>query len=301
MHVLTKLAWDDPALDVASDSQRTARYRRLQSWYRHHELGAPHGRFAERPVGSWLCPRAVAADRGLNFLSEDAAAYAEARAVQVQAEGGTLEPVRLFHNMLSSMPLCFSIFGHLRALPDRGLAVVRELFDPQAEEVLGIECEWRPDLNYLGDRTAFDAMIRTRRSDDEVHLVGIEVKYTESFSPKEYERPAYFAVEEGSGWFHPDPEKALVSRATNQLWRNTLLAAVIEMHEPTVDSAAVVVLALDQDPGVQAAMAGMRKYVLEKRCRSVSLHQLIAAARNADLDEWAGRLERRYVDTSPVD
>ena len=37
------LHWDHPSMRVASDPALRARYRRLQSWYREHVLGAPYG------------------------------------------------------------------------------------------------------------------------------------------------------------------------------------------------------------------------------------------------------------------
>lgn len=83
--------------------------------------------------------------------------------------------------MLSSMPLCFSLFGTLRSLPDRGLDLVRQLFDHEADEVLWTECEWKPESNPLGDRTAFDAVLMVRRGQTR-HLIGVETKYTEPFS-----------------------------------------------------------------------------------------------------------------------
>ena len=107
------LAWNDPDLQVASDgrSSRRARYRLLQSWYREIHLEAPYGEHRGKPVGSLLSKQAVSQDRGLNFIGEAAGPYAEERAPIVKASGGSIETGRLFHNMLSSMPLCFSIFG----------------------------------------------------------------------------------------------------------------------------------------------------------------------------------------------
>jgi hypothetical protein len=56
-----------------------------------------------RLVGSALRRGDVAANRGLSFLGTSITAYAEHRSTQVQHEGGTLEPGRLFHTMLSSI------------------------------------------------------------------------------------------------------------------------------------------------------------------------------------------------------
>src|SRR3712207_3818575 len=94
---------------VASDDRITRRER--QSGYREPVLGLPAGRRGDRALGNYLAPE----EWRSNFLSREAADYAEGRAGEVQREGGQLETTRLFTNMLSSMPLAFSVFGHLRA------------------------------------------------------------------------------------------------------------------------------------------------------------------------------------------
>jgi hypothetical protein len=109
------LAWYDPALQVPGDPARRARYRALQSWYRetvlHTEPGRhPHG---QQPVGSML-PEDRALE-GLNFLDQKIASYTERRAEEVIRDGGTLDRDRLRRNLLSSMPLCFNLFGKLQA------------------------------------------------------------------------------------------------------------------------------------------------------------------------------------------
>jgi hypothetical protein len=306
-----ELRWDDPALQVPGDKPRVARYRALQSWFREHDLDVPYGEYESpghgtRPCGSLLDEDAVAANRGLNFLSENAAEYAEERVQAVRAEGGTAEPGRLFHNMLSSMPMCFSIFGELRSWSDRGLGVVRELFDPLATSVVLMECEWKPSDDRLGDRTAFDAVLVTKREDNTRHLVGIETKYTETFSPKRYERSSYTDLHIASGWFADGTEGALTGSSTNQLWRNTLLAAASEQsREQDIDSASVCVLAMSDDEGASRALDGLSKALIEPdaRCRSVSLEKMAHAFGAAsDLGrQWADRFRRRYIDLAPIE
>src|SRR5262249_10626839 len=156
-----------PRLSVASDSRRTARYRLLQSWYREQVLNAEYGEYrvngGTRPLGSLLSLPDVVDRPGLNFLSTTAAAYAPQRARIVQASGGTVDKARLARNMLSSMPMTFSIFGELRAREDRGLDVVRAFLDPHAVAVDHMECLWRPAIDVLGDRSGFDAAVITQR------------------------------------------------------------------------------------------------------------------------------------------
>lgn len=310
-----RLAWNSTELAVEGDSSRRARYRLLQSWYREVVLGArpgtytPRGR-AERPCGSLLHPDDVAANPGLNFLDGRIESYVALRAQEVQDEGGTLEEHRLRHNMLSSMPLCFNLFGMLRAEPNSQLEVVRELFDPDASAVDEIECEWTPrhSDSTIHDRTAFDAAIVTRRADDTRHLIGVETKYTEPFSPTRYGAPdrqrdagRYRDIHESSGWFDPDAHDSLTSSTTNQLWRNCLLAAAAE-RSGEFGSARVVVVALADDPTATRAVEATTGAMTDPtRCRSISLERIVATyGRIPALAGWAHRFEQRYLDLTPA-
>ena len=49
------------------------------------------------------------------LLSSEAVQYTERRLPELVAEGRAAEPGRLVRNMLSSQPLCFSLFGHFDA------------------------------------------------------------------------------------------------------------------------------------------------------------------------------------------
>lgn len=109
-------AWDAEELVRDVDARRR-NYRRLQSWYRHEVLGQVEcGTDARkgRSVGSMLTDAAVDGDPRLNFLapsrfSGEILEYVVQRVPQVFEENGSLDEHRLYHNMLSSMPL--GIYG----------------------------------------------------------------------------------------------------------------------------------------------------------------------------------------------
>lgn len=95
--------------------------------------------------------------------------------------------------MLSSMPLCFSVFGHLRAHRQAAVAILDDLLgigveslmdvDVRGRRLAGVECEWAPARQeHLEDRTAFDAVIAGRVTGGRSHLVAVEMKYVDSFS-----------------------------------------------------------------------------------------------------------------------
>jgi hypothetical protein len=270
----------------------------------------PRGR-APRPCGSLLDRDDVSRRRGLNFLDQRVEAYATKRTIEVQTENGTLDEYRLRHNMLSSMPMCFNLFGMIREVPESQLEFVRLLFDPRAMAVELIECEWTPRKpeSTINDRSAFDAAVVTRRADGSRHLIGVETKYTESFSSTRYgaqerrtDAGRYRDIHARSGWFYPSTHDELTASPTNQLWRNCLLAAASE-RAGEFHSAEVVVVALNDDRGAMKAIAGVTAAMTDPtRCRAVSLESIVETSQQIPpLAAWAGEFKRRYLDLGPLD
>jgi len=258
-------------------------------------------------LGSWLHPDAVRLQRDLNFLHPAAYQHAEQRSIDVQKEGGSLEPKRLFHNMLSSMPMCFNLFGAMRGEPGF-LPVFQRLFDPRANAILDVVCEWTPAEpdDRLGDRTAFDAVVFYETADGPAFF-GIETKYTEPFSRKVYqpsEVNRYREVTHESGWFAA-PATAienLQGPASNQLWRNTMLAARLEQcgHH---GRGSVAVVALADDPGATKACDIVVPALTDShvdRLRLVTAQEILAVTEQVvpDLSWWVTSFRRRYVDHS---
>lgn len=294
--------WNDEVLRIASDSRRTARYRALQSWYREEVLGVPPGLDRRgRIIASMLPVEAVAERPGLNFITSEASTYASERAVEVMRAGGTLEEDRLRRNMLSSMPLCFNIFGSLRDHPQLGV-LLSDVFDIDVSTIDRVECEWAPEREaHLNDRTAFDAFIAYRDSDARRCFLAIETKYTEPFSQKEYDSQLYRQVTVGSGYFREGASDHLIGRATNQLWRMAMLAASM-LHRGDYETGAVAVLSLADDRHARVAVDGVKAQVVDDTfVKFVSLEDLVQAASNHDsLRTWSSDFESRYLDLSPV-
>ncbi len=57
----------------------------------------------------------------------------------MQREGGQLETTRLFTNMLSSMPLAFCVFGHLRAHRTAAVRLLGDLLDLDVAELVPVQ------------------------------------------------------------------------------------------------------------------------------------------------------------------
>ena len=131
-----------------------------------------------------------AASRGLNFLTPDIFQLARQRAA---AGTGAVEEFRLMRNMLSSQPMAFNLFGKLALNHDLATELVRALWGAHVKRVTDVRFEWAPQPadEYLDDRTAFDVFIEYEGDGGHAGFIGIEVKLTEPFSQRSYDRPTY--------------------------------------------------------------------------------------------------------------
>jgi len=232
------------------DAPFTARMRFHQSWYRAAVLQAPAGTGpgpeSRRVLGNMLTEPDGAA--GLNFVRNDVYVMALDRLGQ---DKGVVERFRLLHNLLSSQPMCFNIFGPLKADIELATAVWNELRVPwtaaddgssrsrteqpwSVRRVTNVEIEHAPEPveEYLDDRTAFDAFVEYECRDGSLGFIGIETKLTEPFSPKEVDGEKYRRWMRGdrSPW-RPDVEAGVFSDIEhNQLWRDHLLAVALRDH-----------------------------------------------------------------------
>lgn len=282
-----------------------ARMRRHQSWYRASRLEAAYGRgpTAESTAyyGNMLSSDAAAA--GANFLTPGIFELAVAR---IDAGHG-VERYRCLHNMLSSQPLCFNLFGPLAA--DLGLAtsLLRATLPAEIQEVTGIEFEVAPEpaSEYLGDKTAFDVLIRYVRPDGAPGFIGVEVKLTEPFSQKAYDMLSYQRLTAMVGSpFDPLHRAELVDARWNQLWRNHLLVQAVKAHPSTpsgtVGWLAVVRHPLDQDAA--EAVAGYQRLLVDPAASFIDwrLDELVASwadiVRDGPHREWLDQLTTRYLD-----
>lgn len=292
---------------MTSSTARVAKHRRMQAWYREHQLQIPEAGIGVngKPVESMLPTGAVAQRPELNFLTPSAFRHAERRIVEGREEGGTLDEDRLRRNLLSSMPLCFNIFGALGTHPAFASLIRSAGLDHSAATVDDVVCEWapRPASAHLGDRSAFDALVRYTTGDGTPRFIGVETKYIETFSPKEYERDEYVGVTRESGWFKPGAETVLQKSATNQLWRTVMLAASVEATGE-LGHGTVLVLTLADDDDAAACVAAVRSQLTdESRLHHVTYEALVEASGwtdDPDLVAWAGRFRARYLDVDQL-
>ncbi len=211
------------------------RARRQQSLWRENE-GLPVGSQPldpkpggdSRELGSRL-PLGFATESGANFL-DDALAAVRARLATPQPHQ-MLDSKRLWADLLSSMPMCFNLFGSAWAHQDRAAAAIATLWpDSSSATSIGeVIFEWSPgrlDGRYLGNRSAFDVAFLPIGEQGPM-ILGVETKYHEHTRP---EKPArderldrYLEVAEQSGAFRAGFERAVNGTWLQQIWQDHLL------------------------------------------------------------------------------
>ena len=291
----------DAGPQYGRDDPLTARMRFHQSWYRARVLGLPWGPgpmlHSTRELGSMLTREDGAAGR--NFLSHELFELAQAR---IAEKTGAVDEFRLLHNMLSSQPMCFNLFGYLELNLDLATRTFAAL-DPDVERVTDVRMEYAPEpaADYLNDRTAFDAFVAYERKGGGKGFFGIETKLTEKFSQKEYDTPAYrrWLKVPGAPWRLQAADE-LPRMAHNQLWRNHLLAFSLQNLSDQYETGTVAVVGHPLDEELTRTIAGYRELLNNPDCLRVwPVDWIIAAAETAvetpAQREWLEAFKVRYL------
>jgi len=298
----------------SSDNAFTQRMRFHQSWYRRCVLGLdpgpnPHAR--NSLYGNMLTESDGAAGR--NFLTEEAHQTAKNRFPLSKSSTGTkdLGTSRLYHNMLSSQPLCFNLFGPLKHDQNLATELLRRLPGfPEDAEVTRIELEHAPSPKerFLSDATAFDAFVEYRRANGDNGFIGIETKLTEPFSQKEYafsERYSRWTRYSG-WWWKSGSDASFPKKAYNQIWRNHLLAFSVlrqEAPENRFQEGFCAVVYHSLDSHCSESLAKYREHLTPDGNAAIlewKLDDLVSAWANAELPAaergWLDAFWTRYCD-----
>lgn len=218
----------------AGDDDFTRRMRFHQSWYRAVVLGLDYGvgprASSKNRYGNMLTP--ADGNAGRNFLTPQIFDGVQQRLAE---PAGGVEEYRVKHNMLSSQPMCFNLFGPLIDDLDLATRLVRGVWRPlgkRVKRVTGIRIEWAPAPRgeFLDDRTAFDAFIEYECDSGGRGFVGIETKLTEPFSQKHDDKPTYRRWMTPDSPWRPDAADEVDRVEHNQLWRDHLLAWSMLRH-----------------------------------------------------------------------
>jgi hypothetical protein len=280
-----------------------ARLRSHQAWYREAVLGLPPGEMkapgGTRPVTSLLPRWAVAEDPTLNFLCrEDSHGHALGRLTS--DGGGIIEPERLFHNLLSSQPLCFNLFAPLH---EAGVLAetLESVLHLGIERVVDLRFEFQPrPADDFRTGSAFDCYV-AYEYDGGLGFLGIETKYAEDLSQQRPSaRPDYAAyTDTAADTFKPGASAALVNAATCQLWYNAVLARRWRFSAQGFSAGRVLVLACESDTSASTAVDDVRTHLVspDDTMLHVGYETLVDAVPTVGaLGSWREQFSVRYLD-----
>ena len=211
---------------IPKGQKMVERIRSHQGWWRAFVLGLPEGEYFDGTNKEWkkVCNRVFdeTTEDAINFLTPNAK-IAALKAIEGRddSNSGIIEESRLNYNLLSSQPLCFNFFGELMMDRELGLEILKSWW-PELTELREVLFEFAPRERYTQDNSAFDVAFEVAIG-DKIGLIGLECKYTDSFSTKEYDKPIYKSFYNSSESFKATYDELVKSRF-NQLFRNQLIA-----------------------------------------------------------------------------
>lgn len=288
-----------------------SRWREAHDWPAGQQRRSKEQGGGSRLIGSRV-DEAFARERGVNFLN-DATRRAVAHRLATRQMHETLDEKRLQADLLSSMPMCFNLFGPLWDDPDLAAAVVHRWFPdlcpPNATVAVGFE--WSPgrsDPVWLADRTAFDAVLHIRVGTS-MRLIGIETKYHEyplvepvvtrrrGIERNRVPRQRYIDVTAhanlfaGSEWM-----QQVWGTSVEQVWRDHLLALACQQQSAEITEARYVLIAPAGNPAWGALAASYAQMLTAGTRRTFEYRSLEALIDIADdLLPHATAFRARYL------
>jgi hypothetical protein len=283
---------------LSSDAGMKRRQRFHQGWWRAFVLcedPGPHPRDGHQRICSAIFN---GEQTGANFLSPGVQkAVEETFQERSQGAGGIINEDRLYNNLLSSQPLCFNFFGDMKSDPTYALAVLGALF-PGVTKVSNTIFEYAPKANYTADNTAFDVAFEVETEEGQ-GLIGLECKYTDSFSQTAYDRPEYRNILKRSGAFRV-PYERLIEPQINQLFRNQLIAESLVLNGEYDFSIGGLFCHPEDDKGLDTARE-FQSFLKdgENKFRIITYWDLVDCVLSLDLSrarrEFAMLLWARYI------
>ena len=233
---------------VSGDPETTAfkRRARLQQALWREQQGFPIGTQPMRPkpgeVSRKLGSRIdldMARQTKANFLGTAARQAVADRLAKPQPHQ-TLNDDRLYCDLLSSMPMCFNLFGELKADLDLANRAVHAWWPDVPGMVSEVRFEWSPGRRirgeYLENRSAFDVAFLLDLGNGDRGVLGVETKYHEDCkaekSPSEERFGRYSYVTAKSKIMSTEAMKNILGTKLQQIWLDHLLAESMMLCEP---------------------------------------------------------------------
>jgi len=242
------------------DTKFRKRHRIHQGWWRTVVLLEEEG---PNPValGEWVCNTFNIEEGDLldrkkkNYLDESTPEVVQEAIDRLKNranKAGLIGEPRIWNNLLSSQPLAFNFWAPLKLNPGLADQFLPRLI-PGFSNLIDIEFEWALEQKYTGDRSAYDVLIKYTDTKGAEVWLGLEVKFTDTFSEKKYDREEYRDL---YNRYHEDVFKAdyeeFIRPEFNQLFRNQLIACSLDQHEQRKVSCGLFITEVDQ-PAMETA------------------------------------------------
>ncbi len=189
---------------------------------------------AARLVGSRL-QLAYARETGANFLTARALDAARARTSIIEPHQ-SFDHQRLWADLLSSVSMCFNLFGDLAGdlgLADRAVHTWWPDVPGSVGEVHFAHSPGRLDPAWLGNLVAFDVVFVLELGDGTHGIVGVVTAYHQvnrPQPPKPSRLPRYREITDRSGFFGPGAIDAVNGTELIHIWLHHLLVLSMLQH-----------------------------------------------------------------------
>lgn len=294
---------------VDSDSPFQRRARLLQSLWREErglEPGPRESGKAELLGSRLVMPEAR--ETLANYLTERIRQIVRSETIDPSRDREKLygKP-RIFNDLLSSQPLCFNLFGELKADLDLATAALRRTWPDRIDAVVAIEFEWSPgrrDPTYLGNRSAFDVyVLHTVPGGGGNGFIGIEVKYHENLRVKAAQhRPIYDRRAEQSAVFRAGATEALHRPPLQQIWLDHLLCLSMRHAGPDWKSSLFCFVYPELNQACADVVERYRAMLSDTSTFSdVTLERIVHDIQSVTSAAWIREFDRRYLDFSRID
>lgn len=200
---------------------------------------------------------------------------------------------RLFENLLSSQPMAFNVFLPLKWNNfEVGNVVFKELFPfLNIKELTDIKMEFVPgdgagknDRKITTDNSCFDVYVEYENTKGQKGGIGIEAKYTESFSNSDYWKQTGYkkdryitAIKKYSSQFLMEYAKEYLQPTYNQLFRNQLLAEEVK-DKFNMDCILAVVFSEEDSKCIDTINNFRNLIKLDNSCIPISISQIVQAS-----------------------
>lgn len=232
--------------------------------------------------------------------------------VAIKRRGRLTDEKRLCENLLSSQPLAFNIFLPLKwDSYELVTEVFKELFPfLEIQKITDIKLEYVPgDENdndnrlIIIDKSCFDVFIEFVNIKNTKSCIGIEAKYTETFSNTDFnkaigdKKERYLkAISKYNQQFDKEYSEKYLNPTYNQLFRNQLIVEEVKQKTEYQNCIQIVLFSLEDTKCVDAIKGFKEMVKLENSFSELTIEQLLKKLIAKDTDKTRKELFYQVYD-----